>query len=634
MRYPRLFFATILALVSLLSAHARAAGEVTVSAQASRTSASPGDQLVIAVILDHKEHWHTQADEEQHKKSGSKLAAVNTKIEPTGAAGFQFGPVQWPKAVLVSAGALGDPSDVIAVFEGRAVAYVPVVVSPTAALGKSTVTVTVSYQACDDKTCAFPTSDTIDVSLDIVATGSAGASAAAPDPATFAGFDNSIFSKMISGQVNLTKLFKFNLFGRTYTIDTRGIGLLLLLLLAVLGGFVLNLTPCVLPVIPIKIMSLQHSAGTARRRILLGSVMAVGVVAFWIAIGLAMAFLKWFSAANQLFQNPYFTLGMGVLIGAMAVGMFGLFAVKLPDWVYAIDPKRESIVGSFLFGIMTAVLATPCIAPFGGAAMAWATKQPIAILLMTFAAIGFGMSLPYLVLATYPQLVAKVPRTGPASDLVKQIMGILMLAVAVFFIGSGVDPLLRLPVDPAIRWHWWIVGGLVVGAGVWLVIRTWKIATHASQRGVWSVAALGLMTAGVWIGVALSSSGPIKWIGYTPERLAAAQKAGKVVVLDFTAEWCNNCKALEHFVLHREPIVKMFQSERVVAMKVDLTGKNEPGVAKLKELNWVGIPLLAFYGPAQSEPLKYDTYTVQTVLDAVAKVGGKPAPSGTSANPR
>jgi thiol:disulfide interchange protein DsbD len=526
---------------------------------------------------------------------------------------------------MVSAAALGDPAGQVPVFEGTAIAYIPVVVEPEAALGLASTTVTVKYQACDDKVCLFPMTATVDVAVTIVAPGTA-AQAPGVDPATFSSFDNSIFTKMLAGEVTPDKPFEFNLFGRSFTIDPHGVGLVLLLLLAFVGGFVLNLTPCVLPVIPIKIMSLQHSAGTAPRRILLGTIMSVGVVAFWIAIGLAMAFVKGFSAANQLFQNPYFTLGIGLFVAAMAVGMLGLFAVKLPNWVYEIDPKRESIVGSFLFGIMTAVLATPCIAPFGGAAMAWATKQPIAVLLATFSAIGLGMSLPYLVLAIFPQLVARVPRTGPASELVKQVMGILMLAVAVFFIGSGIDPLVRLPVDPAIRWHWWIVGGLVIAAAIWLVVRTWQFTTKPGRRVFWTFAGLILGAVGGWVGVNFSSHGPIDWVGYTPERLAAATKDGKVVVLDFTAEWCLNCKALENGVLHRSDIVALFKSGKAIPMRVDLTGDNTNGATKLKELQWVGIPLLAIYGPSQPEPLKYDTYTVQTVLDAVAQQTTKAHP--------
>lgn len=618
----RLFLSVFLVVLGLLASPAlanRAAleGHVTVSAVASKTQASVGDQIVIAVILDHEEHWHSQADAQQQKLVKNNVAVKDTTIEPAATKGLKFGPIQWPPAVLVSAAALGNPAAQVAVFEGKAIAFLPVVIEAGAS-GTISVPIEVMYQACDDSVCEFPVTEKLTVEIAIVPPGAAGGGAPA-DPATFAGFDNSVFPKMLAGTVTAEKPLEFNFFGRTFSISTTGAGLVLLLLLALLGGFLLNLTPCVLPVIPIKIMGLQHSAGTASKRVLLGGVMFFGVVAFWMALGLAIAFVKGFTAANQLFQIPAFTISVGVFVAAMAIGMLGLFTVQLPNWVYAIDPKRESAVGAFLFGVMTAVLATPCTAPFMGTAMAWAAKQPVASLLATFASIGIGMGLPYLILALFPQLVAKVPRTGPASELVKQVMGILMLAVAVFFIGSGVDPLLRLPIDPAIRWHWWIAGGFVALAGLWLVYRTWKITTNTGVRIGWSLVGTALAASGVWLAVMFSSHGPIKWEGYTPERLANHLNSGKVVIVDFTAEWCQNCKVLEHGVLHQSPIVKLFESGNAIAMKVDFTGENAAGSAKLKELNWVGIPLLAIYGPNAKDPLKFDTYTVQTVLDAVAK---------------
>jgi len=126
------------------------------------------------------------------------------------------------------------------------------------------------------------------------------------------------------------------------------------------------------------------------------------------------------------------------------------------------------------------------------------------------------------------------------------------------------------------------------------------------------------MTAG------FSSAGPIDWTYYTPDRFESSVRRGEVIVLDFTAEWCLNCKALEHGVLFREDVVEVLNGPGVTPMRIDLTGDNPPGKAKLAELEWVGIPLLAVYGPdtGYDNPIKYDSYTVGMVIDAVRRVGG------------
>ena len=133
-----------------------------------------------------------------------------------------------------------------------------------------------------------------------------------------------------------------------------------------------------------------------------GWLMFLGVLVFWMVLGTMIALVSGFSATNQLFQYPAFTILVGLIIGVMATGMFGFFSMRLPNFVYMINPEQDTLHGSFGLGILAAILSTPCTAPFMGAAAAWAsTKQP-ATTLATFAAIGTGMALPYLVLAASP----------------------------------------------------------------------------------------------------------------------------------------------------------------------------------------------------------------------------------------
>lgn len=630
----RLLRVLVLALVPLLIAAPALAQDdepVKVEVKTSRTKVAPGDTLAIAVILDHQPGWHTNTNEPVPTPAmvREKFEPIATKIAVTAPATVAQWPIQWPKPHEVPV-ALAGPVEPFGVFDGRAVAYIPIQVATTVKAGETiNIDLVVSYQACDDRNCLFPTDLPITVSLPVVDL--AEAAGAAVQDADFAGFDPAVFSTAPSGgtaaaAAKASKPVRFNIFGWDFEIDPAGAGFVLLLLVAAFGGLLLNFTPCVLPVVPLKIMGLSQAAGNPARCFYLGAVMSLGVVAFWMAIGGAIAFISGFTAISSLFQTPWFSLAVGVFILLMAIGMLGAFAVRLPQAVYMVNPSHETASGSFMFGIMTAVLSTPCTAPFMGSAAAWAATQAPATTMTTFGAIGVGMALPYLVLSAFPGLLSKMPRTGPASELVKQVMGLLMMAVAVFFLGAGLDPLLREPVDPPFRFHWWIIAAFVVAAMVWLVVRTFQITKRPAPRLAWSVFAVILGAAAVLTAREVTDRGPIPWIGYTPERLASRLSERKVVVLDFTAEWCLNCKALESGVLYRPEIVKLLTSDSVIPMKVDLTGNNIPGKAKLKELNWVGIPLLAIYGPGVTEPIKFDAYTPDMVLQAIQQASGGTIP--------
>lgn len=621
----RAVLAALALVLAVTPAFAQPGGDdpVSISAASSKTIVRAGDQFAVAVVIQHEPKWHVHTNDPKPPASWGEFTAIPTIITVTLPPGLSQGPIQWPKPVTLNLdlGGTGKPEP-YAVFEGTAIAYVPVVAAADFAGGAAEIAVKVDYQACDDKICKFPTSQSVNVAINTP-------DAIEPDAKLFADFNLGAFARMneggtSSGGAKSAKPVKFELFGTSFSVDASGpLGVALLLGLAAVGGFLLNLTPCVLPVIPLKVMSLSQIAGNPARCLYLGVVMSLGVVAFWLGLGVAISAIAGFSAINQLFQTSWFGLGVGVFIAIMAAGMLGLFTIALPQKVYLAEVNRGSTAGSFGFGILTAVLSTPCTAPFMGSAAAWATTQPRAITLATFSAIGIGMALPYLVLAAFPRLVAWVPRSGPWSELVKQVMGLLMLAVAAFFVGTGLDPWLRQPVDPPVRTHWWFVALFVGVAMLWLVTRVWQLRAGMVAKLFWSVLAITFATVNFGLARSLTDAGPIAWVGYTPARFAEATAAGKVIVLDFTAEWCLNCKALEKGVLHQPEVVKALADNSVVPMRVDLTGSNPDGQAKLKQLNWVGIPLLAISGPGAKEPVTFDTYTPTSVLDAIRQAGAK-----------
>ena len=605
--------------------------EVSVSVVPAKRRVTPGEQLAVAVIFDFAQGWHAWPAKPVAPPELEGLEPIPTTVAltapgaPTGQKTLpawiaRVGETQWPKTTSAEV-RYGAKPVFIDTYAERAVVFLPVVISPTASPGEQRAEIRVEYQACNDVMCLPPTSVTPTLTVEVVsaAEGAAAPAESAADPTLFKDFDLGAFARI--GQVR--DVVDFNVFGWRFSIDAGGtLGTAALVLLAALGGLLLNLTPCVLPVIPIKIMGLSQSAANPARCLMLGLIMSAGVVAFWLAIGGAIAFIAGFEQINTLFQRPWFALVVGAVIAAMGVGMLGLFTVSLPKAVYMVNPSHDSVHGSFLFGVMTAVLSTPCTAPFMGTAAAWATRQPPWLTMTTFAAIGAGMAVPYLVLSANPALVSRVPRTGPASELVKQVMGLLMLAVATFFLGIGLVALVTRPPDPPSRLYWWIVAGFVVIAGGWLALRTFRITPRLGRRVVFGGAGLLLAAASVVVAADVTKKGPINWVYYTPARFEEARSRGDVVVIDFTAEWCLNCKTLEATVLNRPEVAALLNAKGVTAMKIDLTGANPDGSAKLKSLDWVGIPLLAVFGPATNEAMKFDAYTPQLVKDAVAKARG------------
>jgi cytochrome c biogenesis protein CcdA/DsbC/DsbD-like thiol-disulfide interchange protein len=225
-----------------------------------------------------------------------------------------------------------------------------------------------------------------------------------------------------------------------WQFEVKKDAVMVILGLAFLAGFFMNFTPCVLPVIPIKILSLQAHAQNPRRCFVMGLVFGLGIIALYAALGLLIAGLvvgaKKLDWGDQ-FQNWWFNAAIGLVVLIMAVGMLGMYAIRLPQFLYMFNPQSDTLVGSFWMGLFAAILSTPCTGPLLGATIAWVATQTASIAFLTLVIMGVGMAFPYVLLTAKPSWLAKVPRTGPGSELVKQVMGLLLIAVAIYFIGNA-----------------------------------------------------------------------------------------------------------------------------------------------------------------------------------------------------
>lgn len=638
------------------SAPAQPSAVVTASAHAQRVRTTPGDQFSVAIVLDFADGWHAWPNKPVLPKGMEDLLAIPTEISlaktppPPAGVGVHLAHVQWPRAhEIESAAFTGEPVKILSYSE-RTVIYVPVTIGRDAAPGKVVLPFSVSYQACDDSMCLQPTSVGATVTFEV---GPAGAPVEnAADEAIFAAFQPAVFATILGGvggppssgptppaapdaeTAPSTSLFGYELPDPT----GGGLGLVILLIVAILGGAVMNLTPCVLPVIPIKIMTLTQHAGSQHGALRLGLWMALGIVAFWTAIGIPMAFISSaLDPSRYIFGVWWVSFGIGLVIIMMGLGIMGMFNLTLPQSLYKVNPKADTAWGSFVFGIMTAILGLPCFGFVAGGLLAAASFWPPLTTMSVFSGMGIGMAAPFLILSANPKLVSKMPRTGPASELVKQVMGLMLLAAAAFFIAVGLSTLISSKPYMLSTMKWWATALFLALAGLWLILRTFQITKAPVRRAVITVLSLLLVVGSVafaWSETGIKRENYLKleaagehngsfvtgaWNHYTPAVFEKARASGKIVVADFTAEWCLICKSLKRAVLDRDPVYSELMKSDVILFEVDLSDNGAPGWAFLRSLGRTGIPTLAIFTPGVEEPQVFNAYTSTTVMDAMQR---------------
>ena len=604
MNHRTFFLKTVLFCVLLLISPLTLQAGVRIDTAWPSVGARPGETIPLALILHIEEGFHINADERQIQQHDSftPYATQVTVLEadPGLIPEIPLYPPAFPFTVSYSEEALMS-------FAGETIIYLPITLAADIVPGEAAgLNVEVLYQACAEDICLLPERKTFHLSLPILA------NTAKPLP---------INQELFVAYQQLKKDTDQGLFGWNFSLDASSLaGLLFLLGTAAFGGMLLNFTPCVLPLIPIKIISLSYASKNKRHCLLLGLAMFLGVLTFWLALGGMIALVSGFSATNQLFQYPAFTLLVGLIIAIMALGMFDFFSLPLPKVLYSINPEQDTLAGSFALGILAAILSTPCTAPFMGAAAAWAATQPPSITLTVFAAIGLGMALPYLILSAVPEWVRKMPRTGPASMVIKQVMGLLMLAAATYFIGVGLAVLWVSPPQPPSTLYWWPVMVFSLAAGAWLAWRTLVLAPNRKVKSLFTGLGLAIMAVSVYGALQLTSRGAIAWVYYSPERFEQAVQEDKVVVMVFTAEWCLNCKVLEQGVLESRSIVELLSRKEIVPMKVDITGSNPPGREMLRQVGSLSIPLLVIFSKNGNQVYKSDFYTAEQLYEAVTQV--------------
>jgi thiol:disulfide interchange protein len=398
-------------------------------------------------------------------------------------------------------------------------------------------------------------------------------------------------------------------------------GLLLFGLFGFIGGFLLNLMPCVLPVIGVKIMSVVKSSGDDPRTILLqGWMYTAGiVVSFWILAGVVIALQAAGQALGQGFQFQHlpFLVFVTALIFILALSMLGVFSVGLTSGGYEKASKlsgRQGLSGAFFTGFVVTAVATPCTAPFLGAAMGFAFTQPALVTVAVFTAVGLGLAFPFTLLAHRPQWLKFLPKPGMWMEYFKQLMGFLMMGAVVWLLwvinlSQGGDAVV-----------WTVAFLFVLGIAGW-VFGTFGNAAkpRAVRRRAWVMIAVllaggfaGILegqlkwretgTADRTTGAGEEGSGRIAWVDFTPEKLDELLETDQPVFVNFTAAWCLSCKVNERTSIEIPATQSVKEQTNAVFVYGDWTNQNPEIAAFLRRHDRAGVPLYLVYGRDRDNP--------------------------------
>jgi thiol:disulfide interchange protein DsbD len=390
---------------------------------------------------------------------------------------------------------------------------------------------------------------------------------------------------------------------------------------AFVGGLILNLMPCVLPVIALKIFGFISQANEEPRRVFhLGLAFAAGVLVFFLglaalAIGLRAAGHGFFWGMQ--FSDPRLLIGLISLVVLFALSMFGAFDITLGGATENTIGKlagRGGYSGAFVHGLFTTLLGTSCTAPFVGPVLGLAVTQPPVVIVAIFATMAAGMSLPYVLLTWKPAWMRFLPKPGVWMERFKQLMGFVLLAVAIWLLGV-VGSTRGATAMTAVAWFL-----------TFLAVAAWIFG--AGQRRWWAVV-LALMVASAGGAVFLPdamkkkaspgereikpNSVGIVWEPYSEGRLEEARKAGPAFI-DFTAEWCPNCKANEKFVINTKPVADAFKAKRVTTLVADWTDFDPAITAKIKSFQRIGVPVYVLYPPGAAQPVVLPEFLTQAML--------------------
>jgi thiol:disulfide interchange protein DsbD len=567
---------------------------------------SDSSRVTVDIVIPDK--WHVNANiaaDEFLKPSSIEISAR----------GIEFGEPKWPEPIKEYSEAL-DLENLV--FRGAFQIIIPVK-AVAEDYDSLTTNATFHYQACDNSICLAPAS--VEVRL-----------GSQPSLGKTSGLKKNEAENDAGNAQELNASGAQNFAGKE-----GAAAIALLLFFAFVGGIILNLMPCVLPVLSLKLFSLIKQAGESRGRLLLlGLSTTAGILASFWALAAIVAILK--AGGNSAgwgmqFQSAGFIAFMVVILTAFAMSFFGVFEVWLPgSTTTRMDSagKKAGLVGAFFTGALLVLLSTPCSAPFLGTAMGFAFTASTPVLFLFFTAAGLGLALPYLLVSAFPAVLKVFPKPGKWMVTLQKVMGILLLATVAWLLWV---------VNEQAGYSGMSIFGAIAALSVGLSFAIGKFAppgvAFVREAGAFAVSAVVL--AAIWFAAAAPRYEQTVqerfearmaqqvleggWYRYTPELVSEFAKAGKTVFIDVSADWCLTCKANEAAVLDREDFRKTLDDAGVIRIKADWTRETPEVNALLKSMEKSGVPAYAIYpkGDASKQIVLPELLTARLILEAITK---------------
>jgi thiol:disulfide interchange protein DsbD len=420
------------------------------------------------------------------------------------------------------------------------------------------------------------------------------------------------------------------------------------LLAGFIGGIVLNVMPCVLPVLSLKVYDVVEKAKVdPKQNRLHGIAYMVGILLFYLPVGLVVGLTK--APANKMFQHPPVTAGLCLLMFALGLNALGVFEITISANV---EDKGDGFRASTFKGLLAAVMSIPCSAPMLGIALGVAVAADVSAVgtILIYTMVGLGLAFPFLLISFVPKLAAKMPKPGAWMDTAKKFMGFTLMAASVWLFG-----VLRNQISAGSA-QWFLYFMVLLSVALWVQGKFGGFEHSSLRRLVVKGSAVVVVVGGALFvnnqfapppkpaaTAAISpdavkvnadgkveyhdppvvKDGKIAWIPFSSELVKANLERGRPVFMDFTADWCLNCQANDKQFVDTEPVQDKLSETNILPMKADFTNEDEEIEKWIKDLGRGGIPIYVVYLPDGTNILLPESINKKMLIDALAKASKK-----------